>query len=501
MKNDDQDDPVLGVMLDLARALENRQYYRNCIDFLAQRGVTHLLWHFTDDQGCAVILPSVPEAASPHAYTADEMRALCAYAKERGVQIIPELASLGHTVYLTRLARFRHLAESEEMFSSMCPVAPETRTNLRALIGDVASIFDSTDIHLGLDETNFGAHPLSKAALNTRSRTDIFADHINFLHGVVTGVGKRMWMWADGLLHDPALAAKLPRDIVMCNWRYRPHEPAETTQYLLDQGFDVVLCSASISSQQMLFPGERFALPNIRSLREHSTLTSDGGGRVLGHINTVWTPVRYLADSLWLGLDLSVTLIRDGADSNVAEAIAKFGQSFYGLGDSRAFVAACEVVLELSPCRDEWTSVLTLAQESIADPEKMRVITVAAPRWADAAALLEDSVRPAVHEHHREFATFVLMVELAAHCYATAAGLEHFTAAEALRAAVEREHLLARVDAVWDQERFADGPRKYAAPIHHFDADHLIPMLRRGADRLREVAAARPEERMLPCSE
>ena len=125
---------------------------------------------------------------------------------------------------------------------------------LKQLIEDVTSIFDSPEIHLGLDETNFGANPLSKAALNARSRTDIFADHINFLHGVVTGLGKRMWMWADGLLHDHALAAKLPRDITMCNWRYRPHEPTNTTQYLIDQGFDVVLCSASISSQQMLFP-------------------------------------------------------------------------------------------------------------------------------------------------------------------------------------------------------------------------------------------------------
>ena len=51
------------------------------------------------------------------------MRGLCVYAKERGVQIIPELASLGHTVYLTRLPRFRHMAESTELFSSMCPVA------------------------------------------------------------------------------------------------------------------------------------------------------------------------------------------------------------------------------------------------------------------------------------------------------------------------------------------------------------------------------------------
>ena len=69
MKNQPHGQQFLGVMLDSARALENRDFYRTSIDFLAARDVTRLLWHFTDDQGCAARLPSVPEAASPHAYS------------------------------------------------------------------------------------------------------------------------------------------------------------------------------------------------------------------------------------------------------------------------------------------------------------------------------------------------------------------------------------------------------------------------------------------------
>ncbi len=482
---------IHGVMFDLGRGLERRPYYRRAIDFLADRGVNAVLWHFTDDQGCGIDLASVPGVGSPHAYSPAEMRDLVGYARDRGVRLVPEVASLGHTVYLTRLPRFRHLAESTEMFSSFCPVAAEVRPLLRAILEETATIFDGPDFHVGLDETNFGHHPLSAAALRTRTRTEIFADHITFVHGVVAGLGRRTWMWADGLLHDPDLAARLPRDIVMCNWKYRPEEPTKSTQYLLDQGFDVVLCSASISSEQQLFPGERFALRNVRSLQRHAAVraTTAGGGRVLGQVNTVWTPVRFLADSLWLGLDLALALMRDGAGIDLDARIVDFGRAFYGLADTTAWVAACRVVVRCSPRRGEWLAVLNLRPPAELDGPTVDSIAAAAPEWARARSLLADVVAAGVRQHEVEFGAFSLMVELAAHAYGVAAAVADLGPAGARRAAAETARLLAAVDANWDRERYADDPRKYAAPIHHFDGDHLIPMIRVGLARLEAMAA------------
>src|SRR5882757_2200154 len=56
-----------GIMLDCARCLENRAYYRKTIEFLASRGVNVVLWHFTDDQGCTMQFDSVEGIASPNA--------------------------------------------------------------------------------------------------------------------------------------------------------------------------------------------------------------------------------------------------------------------------------------------------------------------------------------------------------------------------------------------------------------------------------------------------
>lgn len=476
-------------MFDLGRALERRSYYRQAVDFLANRGANTILWHFTDDQGCALQFKSVPDIASPNAYTPDELRDLIAYARTRGIELIPEVASLGHTAYLTRVPRFKHLAESDEAFSSLCPVAPEVRPLLRMLIEETAAIFNGPNFHVGMDEVNIGHHPLTAEALRTQSRTDLIADHILFLHGVVSGLDRRMWMWADGLLKDRALAARLPRDIVMCNWQYAPNVSAESTQYLIDQGFDVMLCSASISFAQTLFPGDQYALPNVRTLQRQSTITStvERGGHVLGHINTIWTPVRYLAGSLWLGIDLALAILHVGEAVDLNERIASFGKDFYDLFDVDTWQTACQDIIRLSPQREEWLVVLNLK----AAPEFIEAIAAAAPQWAEAARRLH-AIRPVVRQHADEFDAFLLMVDLAAHSYAVASRLPELDRKMAAADAAETGRMLQAVETLWDRERFANDPRKYAAPIAHYAGDHLIPMIKIGLNRLNELAAATP---------
>jgi hypothetical protein len=479
------DDLFSGMMLDAGRCLERPAYYRQMIDFAAERGLTKLLWHFTDDQGCAIEFASVPGIASPHAFTRTEIRELVGYAGERGVQLIPELASLGHTAYLTRLPQFKNLAESDQMFSSICPVAPETRPLIAKLLEETCDVFDTPIVHAGLDETNFGHHALSVAALRTRSRTEIFADHIEFVHDLLTRRGRQMWMWSDGLLHDPVLADRLPRDIVQCNWRYRPAEPVETTQALLDRGYEVVLCSASISSQQTLFPGEQFALPNVRSMHAHESLIpANVRGRVLGRINTVWTPVRYIAQSLWLGLDLVFAIMRDGPGVDIGSRIEAFGDEFYGLDETASWRQACEIVLQRSPMREEWLAAITMnpMNEKISNQ-----IAAAEPEWAMACRLLEQ-VQPQVRRRHREFEAFLLMVRLASSAYGLSSRLHGMTGDEAAESADQWQRMIRIVEAQWDAERYADDPRKYAAPIEHYAGDHLIPMMLRGLNRLRELS-------------
>lgn len=476
---------VRGLLLDSARCLERREYYRRVIDFAGARGVNLILWHFTDDQGCTLRFDSLPALAGPHAYSKAEMRRLVRYARQRGVAIVPELATLGHCRYITRHAPFRKLEESDEIFSCMCPVADQTRGLVKILIEETAEVFGGEHLHVGLDEVQFGTHPLSRAALATRSRAQIFAEYIQFLHGVVAGCGKRMWMWDDGVLAEPSLAELIPRDIVMCDWQYQPRPPTDGAQRLLDGGFDVILASALISHDQTIFPGEQFALPNIRAMRGNERLS--GAGKILGSVVTIWTPVRYLSESMWLPIDLAAAILREGADVDLAGPIKQFGEEFYGLSgqDAARWTVACAELLTLIPRRQQW---LAIARGDV--PIDGQRPEVQSAQWKRLNKSLRQSLRSAT-KNRRARRTFLLMVDVLTHCYEAAAMLRRTRASSALaRLAARGGRLLARLENVWDRERFADDPKKHTPTLEFFRDDHLLLLMRRGVRRLENAAVS-----------
>jgi hypothetical protein len=536
-----------GFMLDSARCQENRSYYRKAMDFACVRGMNVLLWHFTDDQGCSLEL-NVPGIASPNAYSKKEMRELVAYARDRGIEVVPELASLGHCRYLTRLPAYRHLNEADAYFTGMCPVSDETRTVIRQLIEETAEVFDSPNFHVGMDEVNIGEHELTRAALRSKTRGDLLADYTLFLHGIVTGLGRRLWMWGDGVLKHAEMRRCLPRDIVVCNWQYQPDASPAPSQTLLDAGFDVVLCSALISHDQPLFPGKQFAEPNLRTLESQKSLctrqseglihnpvddvhsllsgrltgarfrrsnsasagpplneekqpTSTGTclgqchepdqsrqtpGKILGHITTIWTPVRFIANSLWVGIDLAAAILREGPDVDSATQASRFGQSFHGLSgsDLSRFTDAVLLLIEHSPTRQEWLAVAKLKSLS---PAMLNRIMAATAAWSEAQDLLI-RVSPAVTDHRHEYRAFALLIETLAHTYAVAAYVAGGAPSlSTLQEMTNRwQAIIHEIDLTWDLERFADDPRKFTAPIASFQDDHLLPLLQKGLAALQK---------------
>lgn len=453
-----------GFMLDSARTLEARDYYPRFIDFIADRGCDTLLWHFSDDQGCSLRFDSLPGAASPNAYTKAELRGLLAHAKRRGVTVIPELETLGHTRYITRArADLAELSENDEAFTSLCPVHPRTREVVGTLLDEVCELFDAPLVHVGLDEVNFGDHPLTRAALRQRTHGQLFADHINFLHQRLAARGKRMMMWGDHLLKDDAIAAAIPRDILIANWQYAPTIPAETTRRLRGWGFEVVMCPALISYDQPLFPGDAFAVPNLRNTAAHVAETHS-----IGTITTVWTPQRYLHDALWPAVHLAADFMRHGPGVALRDSLRGFAESFHGLTPSERWLDAMATLFERSPMRKQWVAALRLElDERLANVD----LRGEADTWVgvlDALAAERAGVR---HEVER-YDALVLMVELLAHVWDRAARAKAGAIDDETR---RRSRAMGeRLSAAWDRERFADDPRKHA-PVFTFDADnHLL---------------------------
>ena len=164
---------LCGMMAD-ARALpEDPSYYRRAIDFCHEWNMNAYLISLADDQGCAFRFKSHPELIThKNALTHEQAKELAEYARQRGVELIPEIESFGHTRFITGVPEYAHLADQmpggRGNFSAVTPVAPGTLKLFADLYREVAEVFPSRYFHGGCDEVNWGGSELSRRPLSRR---------------------------------------------------------------------------------------------------------------------------------------------------------------------------------------------------------------------------------------------------------------------------------------------------------------------------------------------
>ncbi|WP_176011620.1 family 20 glycosylhydrolase [Victivallis sp. Marseille-Q1083] len=169
-----------GIMLDVCRHFISADEVKKVLDLMAFYKLNWLHWHLTDDQGWRLEIkkyPKLMEIAAvrgeseewgwidgnpygPHFYTQDQVRDIVAYAKERQIEIIPEIEMPGHSsAALTAYPEFGctggpyHVwttwGVSEDIY---CAGNEDTFTFLTDVLTEVLELFPSKYIHIGGDE-------------------------------------------------------------------------------------------------------------------------------------------------------------------------------------------------------------------------------------------------------------------------------------------------------------------------------------------------------------
>jgi hexosaminidase len=192
-----------GLSLDVARHFFRVDELRRVIDLLAFYKLNVLHLHLTDDQGWR--LP-VPRPQSDH-YSAEELRALVAYAAERFVAIVPEVDTPGHTAALVAIRPELDSGRNVRRAVWLDPELPATFDVMEEVLAAVADVFPGPYVHIGGDEPY-------------EMPDDLYASYVRRLRGVVRSLGKRPLGWqecaqagvgAGDLLQywfaDPAVAA------------------------------------------------------------------------------------------------------------------------------------------------------------------------------------------------------------------------------------------------------------------------------------------------------
>ncbi len=331
----EQDQRFKGFMIDAPRGVETIEYYFQLIDFLSKEGINTIIFRLTDDQGSAYKFKSHPELKmSDGAFNAKELQSIVKYAKDKGIEMIPEIESFGHARYITETDRYRFLYDSPEgaYYSAICPVSDSSLLLFKELYSEVAPIFKSKYFHIGCDEVNWGHSEKSKEALKDKSKSQIWAEYVNRLNEYVKGLGKETMIWGDvPIRHDNGVLDKLSKDIIIVDWNYTETNKdtiIKTANDILSKGFKLVASPAVNRCEWELRVGAR-QLKNISAYADvfFNDLHNPGN---LGVILTNWKPERYLQNSQWDTYYIAAHLISDKKAHNYPELLPAFLKQHFG---------------------------------------------------------------------------------------------------------------------------------------------------------------------------
>ena len=164
--------PWRGMMLDVARYFFDKEFVKKYIDMMAMYKLNRLQLHMIDDSGWRLEIKKYPRLTQVGAwagpdenrlggyYTQDDMRELIAYARVRGVEIVPELEFPAHI--LSAIVAYPELGCTGEQhkvpvqhFISRDLLCVGKESSLRFLedvLDEVCALFPSPVIGIGGDE-------------------------------------------------------------------------------------------------------------------------------------------------------------------------------------------------------------------------------------------------------------------------------------------------------------------------------------------------------------
>ncbi len=464
-------------MIDSARLMEKKDYYRKMLVYLSEARYNVFLFHFTDFPAITIRFDKHPEPADPNAWTPAEIRELVKLGARYHIDVMPEVELFGHAGGFTRNPKYRELGEGRGG-GSFNPQNPETYRFTGDLVRETADMFPFPLFHAGLDEVNNPSSPEGRAYVEKYGMNRWLTDHIQKIYGQVKAADKRMVMWGDMLIKRPGTAFAIPRDTLIYDWHYYSFMdgaregdygdfgPPATWGYFRNLGFDVVAAPALACGSYRLWPDYR----RVNNCVNSATLAAQYG--LEGFAVTVWAPARYIPHALWYATFVTGDAGWAGDHFSRDNADAAFFGDFYGLDFTRQDRRHLDFMLQNTPQQGDLNTLLWVDAAS-----RKRFLDAKSPllahRLSQAEAALEhfQSRLSQVTRHREEYQDFVLVAQVLEHlAWRAENGRKLLTdsAADGLRAECKRrnQQLLDALVASWKQSRQTDPSNgKYFDPL------------------------------------
>jgi hexosaminidase len=380
--------PWRGLMIDSARHFIPLEVIRRNLDGMEAVKMNVFHWHLSENQGFRVEskkFPKLHKLGSDGLYfTQDEIRELIAYARDRGIRVVPEFDMPGHST--------AWFVGHPELASGPGPYAIERRwgifdpafdpTNERTykfldqFIGEMAKIFPDQFFHVGGDEVNgkqWDANPKIQEFIRAHGlngNKGLQAYFNKRLQPIVAKHGKSMIGW------DEVLDPSLPKAITIHSWR-GPKSLAEAAK----QGYRGILSNGYYLD--LGWPAARhYAVDPMGE--SAANLSAEEKARILGGESCMW----------------SEYVNAENVDSRIWPRNAAIAERLWSPQEVRD-PSSMYARLEAISARLEW---LGLTHRTVYGAMLQRIAGSASPEELAALRTLADTVEP-VKDYDREETT------------------------------------------------------------------------------------------------
>ncbi|TLD42412.1 MAG: hypothetical protein JETT_1247 [Candidatus Jettenia ecosi] len=181
-------------------------------------------------------LKTMSRIARKNAWTVEQFLDVVNFAKENGLDIIPNLNLLTHQSLLFG-NKYPDLMYNQDTYD---PRKEETYAAVLPMIHELIELIHPKSFHIGHDEVAGHNENSKKKKLSKGEKilpAELFLKDVERIHTYLKGRGVETWMWGDMLIAPdefPAMLArhlhgaqeyaslrdKIPKDIVICDWHY-----------------------------------------------------------------------------------------------------------------------------------------------------------------------------------------------------------------------------------------------------------------------------------------
>ncbi len=389
--------PWRGLMLDSSRHFQPMAQVLEQLDAMELVKLNVFHWHLSDDQGFRAESRRYPRLQAMGSdgkfYTQAEMRAVVAYARDRGIRVVPEFDMPGHArswfvgypelaampgpytvVHHFTVDDFEHPDPKQD--AAMDPTNERVYRFLDGFLAEMTALFPDRYFHIGGDECDgkqWDATPHVQAFMKAHGIKDDPALQAYFtgrLQKLVTRHGKISIGW------DEVLQPDTPKDVVIQSWRGQRslfQAASRGNRGILSAGYYIDLnqpASQHYLVDPLVLPPPDPNDPTAKGVDVPEHLTPEQESRILGGETTEWTEYitpEILSSRVWpRSAAIAERFWSPQADRDVASMYARLGWvahelSMQGIGNGGVLRGMVERIAGTTEI-DRWLVLAAMVQ-------------------------------------------------------------------------------------------------------------------------------------------